>query len=334
MKKILLSFALSSLLVSCSQNEVSELGSSLCEINFSTLNEKVTKSPNSTNSSYQVYAKLDQPGATNWYINDVLTPLNITASSNSMDNPTKIHYWPNLSQSWTMKFYAYAPNIFGNKSTAVTADFNTESISVAYSVPAKAQEDFSVASPVTIVKPAVGYPSNVHFIFKHMLTKINITSGLSKELTDAGYTMSVTGTSLNMLNSIGTLNISNSNPEWTGLSTPAVYSNAGANYMVLPQNTVGSELLLKEVVIKKDGVVVFNGDVKYKVKEADILNSSESNDDNKFLMGKSYNMNVTISGTSHDGNGENEGNPIFGPKIIFSSEYVTWEVVNNDLAQK
>lgn len=334
MKKVLLSVAVASLLMSCTQNEVNELAPDLQKINFSTLNDKVTKSPNTTGSSYQVYAKLDQAGATNWYINDVLTPYNVSSSGNSVDNPTKTHYWPNLSQSWTMKFFAYAPSSFINKATSVTADYNTELVSVAYSVPAKAQEDFTIAAPVVVAKPSDGYPKSVHFVFKHMLTRINIAAGLTQQLTDAGYTMTVEGTSLNVQNSIGTINIATENPEWTGLSTPAVYSNTGSDYMVLPQNTVGSELLLNNVVIKKDGVVVYTGDVKYKVKEADILNTADVNDDNKFMMGKSYNMNITIAGNSHDGNGEDNGNPIFGPKILFSSEFAVWEIVSNPLTQK
>ncbi|MGL5228682.1 MAG: hypothetical protein ACRC77_10915, partial [Bacteroidales bacterium] len=83
---------------------------------------------------------------------------------------------------------------------------------------------------------------------------------------------------------------------------------------ILPQSTLFRVNITLPVVIKKDGVVVFKGDVTYQIKQGDIT-------EDKFLPGKNYGMNITINGESTTGP---DGKPIFGLEITFSSEVADW----------
>lgn len=345
MKKILLSVAVIGALTSCSQNDVQEMATMPEEIQFSTLNDKVTRVANDNKSKYQVYAKSFGLTGTpsTWFINDVLTTGAAGTTSpgynnNTIDLPSKKHYWPNVDNTWAIKFFGYAPQTFGaGTATVVTQSYGSNtaigsiatddaSISIKYTVPTNptgvdAQEDFTIATPKVVNKPATGYPSTVNLQFKHMLTKISIAASLNQELKDAGYSMTSGTPTLGVTNTSGTIKASDANPSWTLASpaAPTVY-DGNSTYLILPQPSGDTKITLKDVVIVKDGVVVFTGDVTYTVKPGDILNEAGTTDDNKFLPGKSYNMNITIAGNSEDGGGD----PIFGPVISFSSEVADW----------
>ncbi|MGL4292782.1 MAG: fimbrillin family protein [Bacteroidales bacterium] len=351
MKKMIFSLAAVGLLASCSQNEIQEMTEKSNEIKFSTLNDKVTRAANDNKQPYQVYAKsfgLTVLGTPTWFIDDVLTSGDIQGNNlNSTDTPTQMHYWPNVTNDWAIKFFAYAPktadatNIVDKEvsygSNKLLADITTDDakVQLTYTVPTTAQEDFTIATPVTVTKAEqAANKNNVHFQFKHMLTKISIDVKLTDALNNAGYSVSYGAEnkntpSLTVIMVNGVIDASAEEPEWSGLTDKAGqgYDNndSGVNfnalttytgsvsYLILPQSSPHTSISLP-VVIKKNGVIVFEGDVTYTIKPDDMAS-------NEFLPGKNYGMNITINGESTTGP---DGKPIFGPEITFSSEVADW----------
>lgn len=357
MKKIFLSATLIGVLASCSQNDVQEIAQSPNEIQFSTLNDKVTRHANDNKSNYQVYAKLTGTGTpTAWFMNEVLAPGAAGIANPGFNNnttgdaivSTKKYYWP-VNTAWTLNFYAYAPS-----TVATVADLANEKLPITYTVPtsttaADAQEDFTIAIKKTFT--AVPGDKNVHLQFKHMLTKITIKNPvLTADLTAAGYTIELKAgqfPSLGVVNVKGDIEATTAPATVAGTTPWTVWSNlkdaagntatsgsvktsyeGSNNYNILPQPAAGTTITLP-VVIKKDGVVVFEGPVTYTVKAADIPNGTGTADDNKFLPGKNYAVTLTINPDSDNGGGE----PIFGSVITFSSEVADWDTVNPGVTQ-
>lgn len=356
MKKMIFSLAAVGLLASCSQNEIQEMTEKSNEIKFSTLNDKVTKHANDNKSNYRVFAKLTGAtgSATAWFMNEILKPgndidlngdlFNKSTSDNIInENGTpsdRKFYWPS-NKGWTLNFYGFAPH-----NAAVTPNFDQEKLPITYTVKTKtgietadAQEDFTIAIPKTFNNIPVG--NNVLNQFQHMLTKIMIvTPVLTEALTNAGYAIAYKTDgkpSLNVINVKGTIDATTAaakdNPTtWTDLKDAAgdtasesseKTTYTGANeYLILPQPAAGNQIVLP-IVITKDGVVVFEGDVTYQFTATDIV-------DNQFLPGKNYGMNITIDGKSTTGPG---GETIFGPEITFSSQVANWDEVTIEKPQ-
>ncbi|MGL4852517.1 MAG: fimbrillin family protein [Phocaeicola sp.] len=358
MKKILFSAVLLGALASCSQNEVQEIGQFSNEIQFSTLNNKVSRAANDTKSDYQVFAKsfgLTYTGTPTWYIDDVLKSTSGLDASTDFNNattdlPTKTHYWPNVTGDWAMKFFAFAPSepSIEAAATKITygastsyADRATDNADISFKYIVKtttdengidAQEDFTIALPLEITK-ANKSSNNVNLQFKHMLTRILVKAALNQELLEAGYEMKFTTPQLQVVNTTGTISVTSSAPTWSDLSGPQggdLYEGSDT-YLILPQPAGNNQIILPTVTITKNGVVVFEGPVTYTVKAGDIPNAAGTEDDDTFLAGKSYNMNITIAGDSGDGGDPNE--PIFGPKITFSSEVANWEEYSPGVTQ-
>lgn len=341
MRNLFLSVAAVALLASCSQNEIQEMTSMSKEIKFATLNDKVsTRAANDDKQSYQVYAS-SSLGGYSWFMADVLTTGSVITGNDfpsagfenytSGDQPTKPHYWPNVTGDWTIKFFAYAPATFSATNTRVdtVSTYNDASVSIAYSVPTDAQEDFTIATPVTATKTGTTLPSqNVHFQFKHMLSKIKINApvlGTGKvgekdvNLTEAGYSIEYSTCTLNVAASTGTINAvyTTTEPTWTTTATPTNYSGTidatnGYTANIMPQTSTGTTIILP-IVIKKNGAIVYDGDIQYTIAETNV-------EDNEFKQGKIYNLTLTING---------EGGNIFGNLITFSSEEAVW--VNEDV---
>lgn len=362
MKKMIFSLAAVGLLASCSQNEIQEMTEKSNEIKFSTLNDKVTKHANDNKSNYRVFAKLTGATgpATAWFMNEEMIPGTSGTATPGFGNFTggdiikseKKFYWPS-NTGWTLNFYGFAP-----EDAAVTPDLTNEKLPIIYTIKTKtgtetadAQEDFTIAIPQMFdYRPD---DNKVNFQFKHMLTKISIvTPVLTDELTNAGYAIAYKqeGTpvkpltpSLNVINVTGSIEATTAaattDPTtWTELKdavgnegslTSAKTPYTGANqYLILPQPAAGNQIVLP-IVITKDGVVVFDGNVTYVIKDGDNINGSTPANNN-FLPGKNYGMNITIDGKSTTGPG---GHPIFGPEIIFSSEVANWESSNPSITQ-
>lgn len=299
MKKIIFTVAvLATMLASCSKNEVYDVVGTREDspINFTNLNDKVTRSANDSKSNYKVYAKSTLSGETAWFINDEVKDDNSTESGN-------IYFWPSGA---TVDFYAWAPS-------TVTATASTYSnLSIDYTVPAGADEDFTVAAPETGLSSGT-----VEFKFSHMLTKITVSAELTSKLTAAGYSMTFTSASLGVNSKGGTLTPTATTPAWTSPAnnTSATYSGA-KSYMVMPQSSENCTVKLVGVTITKGGATVFSGNMKtYTIATGNVT-------DNAFAKGSHYNLKLTVDAKAHDDGGEGGGteSPVFGDQIQFSAE--------------
>lgn len=303
MKKILITAAAIVALTSCSKEETMDLGNSNV-IQFANLNNRPTRAANDASSSYQVYAKWT--GSTSgWYINDVI---------NGMTNDPQggTHYWPTTG---TVDFYSWAP------ATVTAATSTYPDLSITYTVPAGANEDFTIAEPIlNATKASTGV---VNFQFAHMLSKVTISVDLTDELKSAGYSVSFTGGTASLLVNATTATI---NPMITPFSWGArsgvqtTYTGSATSgsvpFMIMPQNSIGCEIqVLSGVVITKDvNTAVYNGGLStYTIAASDIQTDA-------FVPGKLYNVKLIISDLSTDPGGEN----IFGDQIIFSADVNTW----------
>ena len=161
------------LLFSCSNNEISDINNSTENkpISFYSLRNKLaTKYANDNNSTYQVYAMIDNTSF--WYFNTIVTPTAST-SSDALDTPEKTYYWPGTTK---VNFYAYSPAEIGTASGIISIDVTSPpDINIDYTVPATANLDFTIATPVNQAALADGSSPTVALTFKHMLTKINIS---------------------------------------------------------------------------------------------------------------------------------------------------------------
>lgn len=301
MKKILMIAAFATALASCSKNETETSGISK-QIQFSNLNDKVTRAANDANSDYQVYAAWS--GGSDWYIDDVVNGTTNLAQSG-------LHYWPS---SGTVDFYSWAPAA----SSSIVATTAYPNLSIAYTVPAAATEDFTIAAPVTGASSGT-----VGFQFAHMLSKITVSADLTQELKDAGYSLAFTGAAtLAVLANGGTIDPMAATPAWTSNSTAATYSGA-LSYMVLPQTSTGCKVQITGgITIAKGGSTVFTGGLsEYTIASNDIPG-------NQFQRGKQYQLILVISDTSTEEGGGN----IFGDAITFTATATPWDTVTPDPA--
>jgi len=303
MKKVLLLTAAIVVLASCSQNESELLKNPANEIRFSNLNDRVTRAANDAGDDYQVYAKSGVSGETTWFIDDVIDG----GTNLAVGGP---YYWP---ASASVNFFAYAPATSGT----VTATYGTPAVSITYNVLSTADEDFTVATPMTGLTKASGSPAGtVEFQFEHMLTMITIDAELASPDLDA-YTLDLTSATAEIIvaSNQGTLDATASSPAFTAGGSSATYTGAiTKNYMIMPQTSTGTTIQLKGVSIKRNGADVFTGDLLvYPIVSGDIPT-------NAFVKGTHYTLTFTITDVSSDDNGD----PIFGPEIKFTATTSTW----------
>ena len=276
MKKIIFMVATVMAFASCSQTELDENFVGQKEIKFSNLND--------WNGS-----------STEWFIDAV-----VNGTSNSPSGGP--YHWPN---SGTVDFYSWAPS-------SVTATATYPSLSIAYTVPAAANQDFTIAAPKTGLSSGT-----VAFEFAHMLSKISVTASLSQALLDAGYTLSTTGLAakLDVQSTGGTVDPKTTPAAWTSPNTTTASYTGAASYMIMPQSSVGCAVQITGgITITKNGAEIYSGDLnKY-----EIVSGNVSND--QFAMGKHYMLNLTISDTSTGGGGED----IFNI-INFTANVADWD---------
>jgi hypothetical protein len=259
------------------------------------LNDKVnSRAANDESADYQVYADWNG-SSTEWFIDAV-----VNGTSNSPSGGP--YHWPN---SGTVDFYSWAPS-------SVTATATYPSLSIAYTVPAAANQDFTIAAPKTGLSSGT-----VAFEFAHMLSKISVTASLSQALLDAGYTLSTTGLAakLDVQSTGGTVDPKTTPAAWTSPNTTTASYTGAASYMIMPQSSVGCAVQITGgITITKNGAEIYSGDLnKY-----EIVSGNVSND--QFAMGKHYMLNLTISDTSTGGGGED----IFNI-INFTANVADWD---------
>lgn len=295
MKKIIFMVATVMAFASCSQTELDENFVGQKEIKFSNLNDKVnSRAANDESADYQVYADWNG-SSTEWFIDAV-----VNGTSNSPSGGP--YHWPN---SGTVNFYSWAPS-------SVTATATYPSLSIAYTVPAAANQDFTIAAPKTGMSSGI-----VDFVFAHMLSKISITATLNQDLLDAGYVLSTTGLTakLDVQSTGGTVDPKTTPATWTSPNTTTASYTGSASYMIMPQSSVGCAVQITGgITITKNGAEIYSGDLnKY-----EIVSGNVSND--QFAMGKHYMLNLTISDTSTGGGGED----IFNI-INFTANVADWD---------
>lgn len=307
MKKIFMTVAAIVALTGCSKQEIIDSMNSNA-IQFANLNDKFTRSANDANSNYQVYAKWTG-GTSAWFINDVVGGIDNEAQNGP-------YYWPTAG---TVDFYSWAP------STVAAATSTYPNLSINYTVPAAANEDFTIASPIeNATKATIGV---INFQFSHVLSKIMISVDLTNELKDAGYSVSFTGgATLKVGATTATINPMSIPFTWTSLSGGvATYAGnavtGNAPFIIMPQNAIGCEIqVLNGVSITKGSLPVYNGGLsKYTVVADNIPND-------RFSQGNVYAVKLIISELSTNPGGEN----IFGDKIIFDADVTPWTPITPD----
>lgn len=297
MKKIFIFAATAMFLAGCSQTELEQTSVGQKQIEFSNLNDKViTRAANDNNANYKVYAAWS--GGTNWYINDV-----VNGSGANVDKPQGgPYYWP---ATGTVDFYSWAP-------ATVTATGTYPALSITYTVPAAANEDFTIATPRTGLSSGT-----VALEFAHMLSKISVKATLHQDLIDAGYVLSTTGltATLDVQSTGGTIDPTTNPADWTSPNATATSYTGAASYMIMPQSSVGCAVQVTGgIVITKNNAEIYNGSLsKYTIVAGNVTG-------NKFEFGKHYMLNLTISDTSTGGGGED----IFNI-ITFSSDVTPWD---------
>ncbi len=322
MKKILFSVAILAVAVSCSKNEVSEVVSQY-EISFSNLNDRVTKTANDAGDDYKVYAK--HSGATaDWYINDA-----IDATSNE---GSKTYLWP--TDNATIDFYSYAPAVpTGN---LVVSDATVGTLGLTYTVPADAQEDFTLAAPLT-AQVATTNSATAAFTFSHILSKISVVVNLTDELKDGGY--SIEGTpdaAISVFENQTAINaITAESTPGTSSTTLTTYDkDATATYYVMPQDVENCELQIQGLKVKRtlgtapntEDIYLF-GSATAGVDMENIVFAAGDITDGKFVAGKHYTLTVTVGSSSTTEDGDT---PLV---ILFSAAQTPWTTGTGALDQ-
>ena len=312
MKKILLLTVAVTLLAGCSKNESEMLKTPANEVRFSNLNDRITRAANDAGNDYRVYAKSTLSSETSWFINDVVDGTLNTAAAGP-------YYWPAAA---TVSFFAYAPATSGT----VTATYATPSVSIVYTVPSSANEDFTVAEPMTAQSSSTGTPAGtVNFQFEHKLSKVTVNASLSTALSGAGYTISTASatTNFNVASNQGTIDAAVSSSSFASIGgSSATYSGA-MSYMIMPQSTTGATLQVKNVTISRGGTTIYTGDLA-------VFSFSAGNiSGNAFVKNTHYALNLEITNLSHD----DGGNLIFGDEIKFSATTTTWATSNVPISQ-
>lgn len=322
MKKVILGFAACALVLSsCTENDILENEPVAQKIEFSNLNDRVTKAANADKDNYGVYAlwSVESPA---WYIPNLEVKTTVSGETET-DSYDGAFYWP-VGEGQTLSFYAYAPyktDTEGVTEGVVTLPAATPtspigtSLDITYKVKPTVNEDFTIATPTG----GINYNNTANKVtlsFNHMLSKIKIVPVLSEELEEAGYSLvddSIVAHIKNVTQYQGTASLTN--PIWKTrlVSTGVDYSrniDKDWTFMIMPQETTeGIQIQLTGVEIKKDGTV-YATDVTTDPYTFVAPLTIPSFDQNKF-----YTITLTISGSTGG---------VFGSKIEFSSSVADW----------
>lgn len=316
MKKVILGFAACALVLSsCTENDILENEPVAQKIEFSNLNDRVTKAANDSKSDYGVYAIWSE-AVNSLYINN----LSVDGEANTYAGA---YYWP-YNNNQTLSFYAYAPykadtevvteGVVTLPAATPTSPIGT-SLDITYKVKPTVNEDFTIATPTGGIKYN-NTENKVTLSFNHMLSKIKIVPVLSEELEEAGYSLvveSIVAHIKNVTQYQGTASLTD--PIWKTrlVSTGVDYSrniDKDWTFMIMPQErTEGIQIELTGVEIKKDGTV-YATDVTTDPYTFAASSTIPSFDQNKF-----YTITLTISGSTGG---------VFGSKIEFSSTVANW----------
>ena len=220
---------------------------------------------------YKVYSQYSTFEKAEWFIED----LTVTAEPGDIDTYTgKSYHWPGKA----LDFYAYAPASITPSSVTPTppSDPSTKGyVSIEYTVNNDANEDFLVATPLKNQKKTTS-SGTVNFIFEHMLSHVEIKVIKNDEMpqiTDVKWkTLKIEGT--NMLNT-GSVTVTADKPALSSTSASSSnisYTQDGgeiANFMIVPQPTLGLKVTATDVVATVDGKEVPIGSLTYTFKKDD-----------------------------------------------------------------
>lgn len=332
-KRMLMIAAVGLLLASCAENVVVEDQVEQDAIAFRTLNDRVTRAANDQTSNYGVYAVTST--GTSWFMDN----LQVLGNSNTY---SPVRYWP--TSGATVSFYAYAPHNSAN--VAITSTTLGE-LPAIYTVPATADEDFTIATPLTAKQQSDGIMA---LEFKHMLTKVSVRAVLHQDLLDAGFRMVTTDASVDMgvsRNSAST-SLVGTNPfiENLGAESFVTYNKANTypggvtvppTFIIMPQQTISGSTSKISFVMKGLKIYTSSGDLFFPRASDGIVNFQTYSildgniPDNVFAAGKHYTITFTISASSKDSTGQ----PLFneGAIIAFSSTVADWTAVTVGLNQ-
>lgn len=331
-KSVLLIAAVGLILAGCSENVVVENQAEQAAIEFRTLHDRVTRAANDQASNYGVYATTST--GTSWFMN------NLQVLGNS-DTYSPVRYWP--TSGATVSFFAYAPQ---NSANALITSTTLGALPVVYTVPATADEDFTIAAPLTGKQQGDGIMA---LAFRHMLSKVSVRAVLNQDLLDAGFMMVTTDASVDMAVSRNSASTSLVDPtpffSNLGIEDFVTYNKANTypggvtvppTFIVMPQQTIVGATSKISFVMKGLKIYASSGDLFFP-KSVDIVNfqtysilGSDIPGD-AFEAGKHYTITFTISASSKD----SEGQPLFneGAIIAFSSTVADWTAVPVGLNQ-
>lgn len=303
MKRLFFSAALLAALASCSKNDVADSAITK-QIGFLTLNDRVTtKAANDGGDSFRIIAY--KAGASSLlYIDDYVAYGNSVTAMSPANGP---YYWPTDGDD--MVFYGYAPYNNDGENTVSENISGSSSIVLNYTVPAGAQEDFTVASPQYI--EYVDFPADgtVDFVFRHMLSKITVKVVLADEFGKNHYISDGTGvvtsdtpstaTFTALRNSVN-VKASDSAPSATlidNVGSDLAYSGE-SSYYIAPQPFTGCSLQINGITIRDNATdsELFSGDLRVITFDGSELGA----DDALFQSGKHYVLTVTINAASAD----------------------------------
>ena len=291
------------ILTSCSKNETFDAKSPANAIDFRNLNDRITsRSANDTDDDYGVYAYLNNgnPTATDWFMDNQ----QVKGTANSY-SPLK--YWP---KEGTVDFYAYAPHNSPTLNlTGVVWNAANPAFEIAYTVPAYADEDLTIATPVQGASQSTG---QVVLGFSHMLSKFDFAVQLTQDLKDDNFAVTLNSVSVKVGSNSGKNSLATPGA-WTNLGGSNITYSGGKSYMIMPQPAPGTELIL-DVSVTHNGEDYFTGTIKTYVIQAGDVKTSDT-----FVKGTKYLFSVTIGDLTEDGNGD----PIFNV-IFFNSLPSPW----------
>lgn len=302
----MIGFAVLALLTtSCSQNDILENQAPSNVIKFVNLNDRISsRSANDSNSDYGIYAFLNNgnPAATTWFMNNQ----QIDGNDNSY-SPLK--YWPSTGN---LDFYAYAPHSSGNLYLANIAwNATTPVFDVVYTIPANADEDFTIAAPVAAVNSG-----QVQLLFSHMLSKLNFNAELSNDLSNDGFVLNLNSVKLKVVSNQGNISLKRPQDGWSNLTEDTTTYNGAKSYMIIPQPTPDTEITLNVSITHNGEDYFMNKELKTYV----LTGTGVAN----FAQGTQYLFKITVGDTTND----DDDNPVFNV-INFTATSSPW--VDNEI---
>ena len=292
--------ALTLLTISCVQNEILENQVPSNAITFANLNDRISsRAANDDDDDYGIYAYLNEgsPAASAWFMDNQ----QVDGDDNSY-SPLK--YWPIAGN---LDFYAYAPYGSGNiDASGITWSATTPVFDITYTVPAAANEDFTIATPVTGANSG-----QVQLKFSHMLSKLDFSAELTDDLSNDGFVLTLDSVAVKVKSNEGNILLNKPGDDWTSLVNAATTYTGANSYMIMPQPAPDTEITLSVSITHNEEDYFIGKSLKTYV-----LNISDLAD---FVKGNKYLFKVTVGDTTHD-----EGDdPVFNV-ISFKAETNPW----------